>query len=280
MINFHNINGELSPASEACIGVMDIGFLRGYGIFDYFLFKEGKPLFFDDYLSRFINSSKKLYLDLPVSRKELKKRIINLIEVNEQEEGSIRLVLTGGYSENGFLPGSPNLLILQHPVFKRDKEWYEKGIKLMLCNFERQFPEVKATNYVPAIQAIPVLNEKGANDVLYYKGRWVSESARSNFFIVDKNETIITPARGILKGITRGQIITIARKHFKVEERDLHLEELKTAREAFISNTSMGVMPVVQIDHMQVGNGHPGSVTMELLSLFRKRVEAYLKKVK
>ena len=104
----------------------------------------------------------------------------------------------------------------------------------------------------------------------------IRESDRSNFFIVSKEGTLISPSDKILLGITRKQILEAVEGHIEVEERDVHLEELQNAEEAFLSSTTKGAMPVVQIDGNQIGAGVPGPITQKIMALLESRKETYL----
>ena len=67
-----------------------------------------------------------------------------------------------------------------------------------------------------------------------------------------------------------------AAEYFEVEERDLFMEDLKTAREAFITGTTKKVMPVVQVDDQLIGSGNPGEITLKLQHLYNNYIEEYL----
>ena len=123
MIQYYCLNGEIVPAETASLKVTDLAILRGYAMFDYFLFESRQPYFFDDYLDRFENSAKRLGLEVPISRENLKSQIFRLIETNGIDKGAIRLVLTGGYADDGYTPKNPNFVILQHafPILQRQK---------------------------------------------------------------------------------------------------------------------------------------------------------------
>ena len=114
---------------------------------------------------------------------------------------------------------------------------------------------------------------RGAADALFINEReHVLEATRSNFFIF-RGDTLITPHRGILMGITRNVVLELARGRFAVEERPIMLEELALADEAFITSSSKEITPVVQIDDFVIGDGKPGSRTYELEQYFIEMVE-------
>jgi branched-subunit amino acid aminotransferase/4-amino-4-deoxychorismate lyase len=278
MIKYCHLNGNIVNASEASLKVGDLAILRGYGIFDFFTFQYSFPHFFDDYLDRFINSSKRLRLDLPYSRADLKQFILDLIQANGETQGGMRLVLTGGYAEDGYTPVAPNFIMLQYPLPTYSADKYEKGLSLMTFQHQRELPEVKTINYITGIWLLDKIRDANADDVLYHDGTYIRESVRSNFFLVSEEGTLITPADKILMGITRKQILEAVEGIIEVEERDVLLNEVKTAQEAFLTSSTKGAMPVVQIDGHEIGTGEPGPVTKKVMELLQKHITAYFEK--
>lgn len=277
MIKYYAVNGEIIPREQAVIGVDDLAILRGYGMFDFFLVREGHPLFFDDYLDRFERSARLLHLVLPFSREELKAQIMRLIRANDLQEAGLKLVLTGGYSPDGYSFTRPNLVILASPLPQYPSAKYEKGVKLMLHEYHRSIPTAKTINYIVGINLLPQMQAAGAEDVLFHFGGLVFETTRANFFIVKNDGSVVTASEGILAGITRKKTLEIARQHLQVEERNLTMEELKTAKEAFISSSTKQIMPVVRVDGFSIGNGRPGEITRQLMRLLEEAVEEHLR---
>ena len=182
-----------------------------------------------------------------------------LIQANGHSEGGIRLVLTGGYAEDGYTPVKPNMMILQYPYPTYAQEKFEKGLSLMTFQHQRELPEIKTINYITGIWLLDKIKAANADDVLYHDGTYVRESVRSNFFLVSKEGTLITPSKKILPGITRKQILEVVDGIIEVEEREVMVTELQTAQEAFLTSSTKGAMPVVQIDGITVGEGVPGA---------------------
>jgi D-alanine transaminase/branched-chain amino acid aminotransferase len=120
------------------------------------------------------------------------------------------------------------------------------------------------------------VKEKDAADVLYHKQGIVSEFPRSNIFIVDKNETLITPAENVLPGITRKKLIEVAEKKVKVELRTVSLSEVKNAAEVFMTSTTKRLLPITAIDEAVIGNGTAGPVATLLNDAFLEMEEEYI----
>ncbi len=253
--------GAWKSANEVHVSVKDIGFLRGYGIFDFFRIMDGKPIFLADHLARFERSAIKMGIDLPYSTQELAHCIDELAAMSEDACLGVKMVLTGGESSNGFLPAAPNLWILPGVFQFTDPE---KGMRLMSKEFVREMADIKSLNYAFGIRQIPELKAAGADDLIYYTTQYgVSESTRSNLFYV-KNWEIFTPDAHILEGITRTKIIALARKNYKVHVQPCSLEGFLTADEVFTTGSTKRVVPILSIDGKQIGSGVRGPVAKDL----------------
>ena len=251
------LNDGFVPEREACLHYKDLALQRGYGAFDFFRVKNQHPLFPDAHLERFLQSAKQLHLEPGAGIPRLKELIAELIKKNGITDGGIRLTLTGGYSTDGFKPGKPNLLISQQDFLPPSPTETEVGISLITHPHQRQLPEVKSIDYLMAIWLQPIIQAKKAQDVLYHNNGWLRECPRSNFFIVDAQGVLATPAIEVLKGITRKRIISMAENMLEVSEREIHLDELHQCREAFICSTTKGVLPVRVIDGIELGGNFP-----------------------
>lgn len=266
MENIFFVNGQYLPENEANIHVNDLGLLRGYGVFDFFRAINGKVLFLEDHLDRFEYSSGKFQLPIPYTRDELKEILQKTIELNKQPLLGIKMILTGGYSVDGYTPAKPNFIIVAKPFTFLDKP---EGMHLMTLEYLRELPDIKSLNYMVPIYNRPKMLAIGADDYLYHKDGLVSELSRSNIFAVI-NQKIITPSKNILHGITRKHILKIASYNWTVEERDLSLGEVQAADELFTTGSTKKVTSITRIDKQAVGNGKIGKITQALSELFEK----------
>ena len=256
--NFAIINGNLILKDEAKILISDLSIQRGYGIFDYFRTVNNQPLFLEDHLDRFFSSASQMNLNPGMDRDQVKKLIQQLIEKNNVPGSGVKIILTGGYSEDGYHIARPNLLITQNP-FVFNKENFNKGIRLVTYGYQRQLPQVKTIDYLMAIYLQKFIKEKDADDVLYHDQAQIRECPRSNFFIVNKNNEVVTPSKDILKGITRKKILNLP--GFNIKEANINLKDIESAKEAFITSTTKNVLPVLKFDGKIIGNGKPGEIT-------------------
>jgi branched-chain amino acid aminotransferase len=268
------INDEILPASQATLLVSDLSIQRGYGIFDFLKTIGNTPIFAADHLDRFLNSANRLRLPVDKNRSEMLQAILSLMDRNNIPDSGIRLTLTGGYSADGYTITRPNLVITQQPLQLPDSATFEKGISLITWPHQRQMPDVKTIDYLMAVWLQPQIKEQTADDVLYHRDGILSECPRSNFFIVTANDTIVTPAQHILRGVIRGKVLTLAGREYKTVERPVSREELTNAREAFITSTTKHILPVVRIDGQSFGDGKPGKMTRWLSGELNRLVYA------
>lgn len=276
-MHYYNINGEIVHKNEANIHISDLALHRGYSIFDYFCVKNGQSIFIEDYLDRFEHSAAKMLLEVPVSRIELKHRITELLKKNEVDRCGVKLILTGGFSPDGYTPAEiANLYILVLPSIVFPKDILQNGMKLMLHDYVRYIPSVKMTNYVEVLRNRERLKAAGRNDLLFHFEGYISESSRSNFFLLTPDNKLVTSSDDILFGITRKHLLTLAKAHYELEIRPVKVEEIKTAKEAFICSSAKGAIGIVQVDGWQIGDGKVGSVTKHLGQLYDEEVAAYV----
>ncbi len=276
---FTIINDELVPADQASLFISDLSIQRGYGIFDYLKTLNHVPVFMDDHLDRFFHSAAKLRLAIGKNREELRALIELLRQKNNIPDSGIRLTLTGGYSTDSYSMGKPNLVISQHPLSVAVTGEFQRTMRLVTYPHHRQMPDAKTIDYLMAIWLQPYIRENGADDVLYHRDGVLSECPRSNFFIVTAEDTLVTPGRDILGGIIRSKVLGLARQQFKTEERDIRMEELLTAKEAFVTSTTKHILPVLRIDDKVIGRGFPcegkpGIISQWLNQRLYKLVEA------
>lgn len=268
MIQWIFLNDQFLQEKNATLHFKDLSIQRGYGIFDFFKFIDGQPIFLEDHLDRFYNSAEEMRLPIAVAREELTDIIYKLIDKNGVANGGIKLTLTGGYSPDAFEISAPNLIIAQYPLQMPSADVFQKGWKLITYPYQRQLAHVKTIDYLMAIWLQPLLKKHQADDILYHNNGIISECPRANIFIVTEDEKIITPSQHILKGISRKKILELAEKHFDVQEKTITIDDIRNAREVFISSTTKLILPVTRIDD-QILKG-PKTITTRLYELLNE----------
>jgi D-alanine transaminase/branched-chain amino acid aminotransferase len=248
MGNWVFLNKDFVTEENAVLNFRDLSIQRGYGVFDFFKVINSFPVFLEEHLNRFYFSAEQMRLKLTYTKDEIRKIIFELLQRNKATDTGVKITLTGGYSVDGYQLSTPNLIISLHPFSPPTKEQFEKGIRLITYEHQRQLPHIKTIDYLMGIWLQPFLQKNNADDVLYHRNGIVTECPRSNFFIVTNDNKIVTASKNILNGIERTKLIEMAKTKFEIEERELTINEIKTAKEAFITSTTKTVLPVRQID--------------------------------
>lgn len=268
------VAGTWVHPDQARISINDLAVLRGYSAFEALRTYDRRPFRLQDHLERLYRSAEMIDLALPYTREEIAGVVREIVARNRYRHAAVRLLLTGGESENGVMAsGEPQLIVMISQLGERDAERFARGVRLITTRLQRETPEAKTSNYTSAVRALKEAARLGADDALFVNERGeVQECTRSNFFLF-QGDTLVTPRAGILLGITRTVVLELARDRFAIEERPVLLTELARADEVFITSSSQEITPVVQIDDLVIGNGRPGVCTTELEQRFIVMVE-------
>ncbi len=274
-MNTYYVNGKFVPKNEAFISVADLSVIRGYGIFDFFRTYNKKPFYMKEHLKRFLLSAEEIGMDLPWTMQELENLVYETLKRNDCKEYNIRIIATGGETEDNILPsGKPGIIIIVSEYKNPPEHFYTKGIKLALARQGRFYTSAKTLDYMSAVIAIRKAREIGAAEAIYIDDNDnVLEGTTSNIFaFIDKNR-LVTPKNGILYGITREVTIKLAKQHFNVLLQDIKLKELLKADEVFITSSTKEIAPVTNINGNIIGAGKPGENTKKLMRIFSEHTK-------
>ena len=258
------LNDQFVESEKATLHISDLAIQRGYGIFDFFRVRDHVLLYVDDHLDRFLISASIMHLTAPGTKEQLLCIIHDLLQKNSLPDSGIRMILTGGYSPDAYQPVTPNFIVIQSPLVIADSS-VPKSISIITHEFVRDIPEAKTINYTIGIWLLKKIKEQQADDVLYHSNGIVTEFPRCNFFIVTQDNTIITPDKNALKGVTRKRILELVGSSFTIKEAPVTFDDIREAKEAFLTSSTKRIQAIVKIDGQAVGNGMPGKITSELL---------------
>lgn len=267
-------DGEWVHPNEATISLHDIAVLRGYSAFEALRTYNRRPFHLAEHLERLYRSAALIDLQIPWSREEVANVVRESIARNPYRHASVRLLVTGGESEDGMMAtGQPKLIVMTAPLGERDLQRFARGVRLITTPLQRDVPQAKTSNYTAAVRALKEAGRRGADDALFVSAQGhVQEVTRSNFFLF-RGETLVTARDEVLAGITRLVVLDLARGRFPIEERPILLAELALADEAFITSSSREIVPVLRIDEQVLSQGVPGPRTTELQQRFIEMVE-------
>lgn len=277
------LNGDLVAKEDAKISVFDHGLLYGDGVFEGIRLYDGCVFKLEEHLERLEYSAKAILLDLPLNREEMSKAVCDTCLANDLKNGYVRLVVTRGPGHLGLTPdgcGPSNVIIIADDIQLYPEELYRDGLKIISVptrriNASALPPAIKSLNYLNNILAKIEAKKVGFQEALMLNDKGeIAECTGDNVFIISKGVLFTPPLdSGSLRGITRGAVIDLAEEiGLPCREQALTRYDLWTADECFLTGTAAEVIPCVEVDHREVGNGVPGSVTRQLIGLFRQKV--------
>lgn len=220
----------------------------------------------------------------------LRRNLIQLLEPYRPDEARVRVMMT--------FDGQVHISI--EPLKLLSREVYEKGVRVETTATQRKDPRIKSTSFIARSEEDRKHIAKiGIFEALLVKSGKILEGMTSNFFYVlrapenasglrkhasttsvakiaprsAQHGIVYTAQRDILLGVTRRTVIRVARgRGLEVRYSPLKLNQLSDVKEAFITSSSRGIVPVIQIDDVLVGQGMPGEITQMLISAYEENV--------
>ncbi len=282
------LNGKIVPSKDAVVSVFDHGFLYGDGIYETMRSYDGVIFKLDEHLKRLYRSASLIGLAMPSGADAIKISIYETLMANSLSNAYIRLTISRGRGPIGLDPDlcpEPTIVMIAQELKAYPQAYYKNGLALIISKTRRNLatainPNIKSLNFLNNILAKIEAKNKGAYEALMLNASGkLTEGTISNVFFY-KSGVLYTPSVdcGILDGITRGVIIDLAGKEdIKVKEGKFTKNDVYSAEEVFITNTTMEVMPASKVDDQRYAVG----TTAKLLrKLYMREVAAYVANTK
>ncbi|MFA6475082.1 MAG: aminotransferase class IV [Patescibacteria group bacterium] len=233
-----SINGQF--VKKISLSGKEPEFMCAYGVFETIRTYGGKPFQLSAHLKRLQESAKVIGLKM-ASQKTITQYISKHTDERiKNKELRIKVI------------GAPNRIYVLSEELKIDSKIYKTGVKLLNYPYQPAVPKIKSLARIFEYQAHELALKQGCFDA--YLG---NECACANIFII-KNNTIITPNRDILYGVTRQVVLNLCKNRYRVVFKKITWQDIQHSAECFITQTSTGIVPV----------GKPGQITKELIKLF------------
>ncbi|MFH1645752.1 MAG: branched-chain-amino-acid transaminase [Candidatus Omnitrophota bacterium] len=276
------INNELVDKKDAKVSVLDHGLLYGDGVFEGIRSYDGLVFCLNEHIDRLYESAKTIMLHIPMSKEQMVKAVCDTLRANALKDAYIRLIVTRGEGDLGLDPrkcnGNATVIIIADTIALYPEKYYNEGLSIMTVPTTQNLsealnPQIKSLNYLNNIMAkIEAVNAGCEEAIMLNSKGYVAECTGDNIFII-KDKKLYTPPSyvGILKGITRGIVIEIAKsKRLETNESVFSRHDIYNCDECFLTGTAAEIIPVVKLDGRVIGNGKPGKITLELITGFRK----------
>jgi branched-chain amino acid aminotransferase len=287
------MNGEFIDWKEANIHVLSHVIHYGSSVFEgirCYGTPKGSAIFrLDEHVERLFESAKIYKMEIPFEKEEISKAIKETISINNLKSCYIRPITYRGYKELGVNP-------LNCPIITTIAAWewgqylgeeaLENGVDIGVSSWRRLAPDTmpsmakSGANYMNAQLAKIEALENGFEEALMldYHG-YIGEGSGENIFLI-KDDILYTPAisSGILKGITRDSVISIAKDlAYEIKEEKIPREMIYLADEAFMTGTAAEITPIRSVDRRTIGSAKRGPITKKIQKEFFNIVEGKVK---
>jgi branched-chain amino acid aminotransferase len=214
------------------------------------------------HLRRLYQTAADQQTNLAIPARELRQKLASILQ-DGPYEARVRLVRT----EQG------QFFLALEPLKALPPEVTSRGVKVVTTGIERRSPRLKSTAFISASQsARSKITGSDLFEALLVRDGFILEGMTSNFFYV-KEGKLGTARRDILLGVTRQTVIRVARgRGVEIFYKPLHLDQVPSVDEAFLTSSSRGIVPIIRIDDVPVGEGRPGPITKGLLKAYNEYV--------
>lgn len=273
------IDGAIVAISQARIPITDTGFTRSDLTYDVVGVWDGAFFRLEDHLARFERNCRRLRLAPPYDRAEVRQVLIDLIEASGLREAYVEVICTRGSSVNG--SRDPRTFVNRLYAFAIPYVWIlrpedaDAGMDAVIAQTVRRIPTdsvdptVKNFHWGDLTKGLYEAYDRGADQVLLldHHGNLTEGPGFNVFAVIDGR--LVTPASGVLEGITRRTVMELAEADGLVtSEAEVSETDLRSATELFATSTAGGVMPITTLDGRPVAGGQVGAVTRRLRELY------------
>jgi len=276
------INGKFYEKNEAKISVFDHGLLYGDGVFEGIRSYNRLVFKLQEHIDRLFESAHSIMLEIPLTKEQMIKAVIQTLKENRLDDAYIRLVVTRGEGDLGLDPrkckGHVTIIIIADKILLYPEKFYKEGLTIVTVPTVRNLPEalnpqIKSLNYLNNILAkIEAVNAGCDEAIMLDSLGYVAECTGDNIFIVKRNHLYTPPqCMGTLRGITRDAVLDISRRdNIPVHEHVITRHEVYISDECFLTGTAAEIIPVVKVDGRTIGRGLPGKLTLSLIKKFKE----------
>ena len=275
------VNGERLDPDAAHVSARDRGFTLADGLFETMRARHGRVFRLDRHLARLERSLEVLQIPRPP---DLRASMAPALAHCGPGDASIRLTVTRGVGPGGVAPPDgprPTLVIAVSSFPSFPASVYESGLSAHIASGRRNERAMtnglKTAAYTDAVVAMIEAHRAGADEALFLDTEsHCSEATSSNLFAWTGTALLTPPVScGALPGITRATVLEIAAsKDIPIAERPFTLDDLLSAREAFLTSSLRGIAPLVRVDGRGIGDAAPGALTRSFAAAYAALVDA------
>ena len=229
------------------------------------------PLFYEEHYARLSNSIQMGGRELEITKAQLREQISEVCKLNNYEVCNIKVIVLVKAQE------VQKCILFINKFYYPPQEQYDKGIKCSLANVKRTNPNIKMINHEYKETVKKIFDENDCFEVLLVDDCRITEGSKSNAFFVIGKRIYTAPGDYVLKGITRQYVLDVSKNlGYELIETLIGLDTLNKVDAAFITGTSINVLPIAQIDDLRLDSSN-NDVVRHMMHGYNEMLANYVK---
>ena len=272
------LNNEFLDIQNAKISPLDRGFLFGDAIYEVIIAVNKKPFELDAHLTRLKKNISFLKYSLS-DQFDLEEIILEVISRNIFLNQIIYVQISRGTDTvRDHIPSNdltPTIFVSSHEL-KTDFSLSSGEKAILLEDFRWRKSQIKATSLLANVIYRSEAKHQEVFETILFENGFITEGAVSNVFCCIDNKIITPPlAENILPGVTRKVILEIIQDtSLECEEKKIPIDSLLSAEEIWVTNSTKGIIPIIELNGKKIGLGLPGEKYLEISKAFINKLSS------
>ena len=270
------LNDKYLDIQEAKISPLDRGFLFGDAIYEVIIAVNKKPFELDAHLSRLKKNISSLRYSLS-DQFDLEEIILEVISRNKFINQVIYVQISRGTDiVRDHIPSNdliPTIFVSSHEL-KTEFSPSSGEKAILLEDFRWRKSQIKATSLLANVIYRSEAKHREVFETILFENGFITEGAVSNVFCCINNKIITPPlTENILPGVTRKVILEIIQNtSLEYEEKKIPVDSFVSAEEIWITNSTKGIIPIIELDGKKIGSGLPGEKYLQISKAFINKI--------
>lgn len=266
------LNDKFLDIKDAKISPLDRGFLFGDAIYEVIIAVNKKPFELDAHITRLKKNISSLKYSLS-DQIDLKEIILEIVSRNKFSKQVIYVQISRGTdSVRDHIPSTdliPTVFVSSHEL-KTEFSPSSGEKAILLEDFRWRKSQIKATSLLANVIYRSEAKQQGVFETILFENGFITEGAVSNVFCCIENKIITPPlTENILPGVTRKVILNLIQDTSLVyEETKIPIDTFLSAEEIWVTNSTKGIIPIIELDGIKIGSGFPGEKYLQISKAF------------
>lgn len=255
-------NGEIIDSSQATLAINSPGFQSSQAIYTSVRTYNGKPFQLEQHLERLRSSAAEVGFALSQSLETIRGWVLQIIEESSFSPHFLRITAT------------PDDIFIESRPLEIDSIVYE-GVSVISVPMTRELVKAKVVGSPGTNRAYQKARSQDSYEALLRNPSTnkLTEGSRSNLLWI--KEGVLNWCDEALSGITQAAVLELAAQlKIPTHQSELDYDELGKIEELFLTQTSRGIVPILQVDDVKVSNGKVGETTKQLMQAFEELTQS------